>query len=140
MELFLNIVWVTLGATAIFAFFRNLRTVSSEERIPRGQALLAIACVFVLLFPFVSASDDLHPTQAVFEDSSKRFQQNLALVVHAQAVPVVPFLLLFVAATAPLLSTVWWLRQQLEAPAYLLERPRNTFEVRGPPTLSYWIS
>src|ERR1017187_1487735 len=76
MELLLNLIWLTLAAGALLAFLRvqpgSARTVSGRK------ALLALACVVVLLFPVVSASDDLHPAQAVMEEASKRVQLAVA--------------------------------------------------------------
>lgn len=76
MELLLNLIWLTLAIGALLAFLRVRRryvgTVSDRK------ALLALACVVVLLFPIVSASDDLHPAQAVVEEASKRVQLAVA--------------------------------------------------------------
>ena len=47
-------------------------------QVPYRKSLIALACVVVLLFPVVSASDDLHPTQAVMEEASKRVQLAVA--------------------------------------------------------------
>jgi hypothetical protein len=49
--------------------------------------------VVVLLFPVISASDDLHPSQAVFEDSSKRIQHTVATLISAQSSPTCAMLL-----------------------------------------------
>ena len=48
---------------------------------------VALVCVVVLLFPVISASDDLHPTQAVVEESSKRLKRAVALVHDLQTSP-----------------------------------------------------
>jgi hypothetical protein len=82
MELLLNLAWVTLALMALGAFLRQRRSGSRTARIPYTKALLALACVLVLLFPVVSASDDLHPTQAVLEDATKRISQMAAPLQH----------------------------------------------------------
>jgi len=75
MELLLNLVWMFLALVALSVFMRRRHKAATTPRMPYGKALLALACVLVLLFPVVSASDDLHPTQAVLEDATKRVQQ-----------------------------------------------------------------
>jgi len=84
MELLLNLVWVTLALVAFCAFLRKRRACAWTARIPYVKALLALSCMLVLLFPVVSASDDLHPTQAVLEDASKRIHQLVAPLQHVQ--------------------------------------------------------
>jgi len=78
MELLLNLIWLTVAATALVAFTRSRQRSSRMAHIPYVQALIALACVVVLLFPVISASDDLHPAQAVVEDASKKLQLALA--------------------------------------------------------------
>lgn len=84
MEVLLNLVWVTFALVAIFAFLRNRRTRAFTPRVSFSCAFLALACALVLLFPVVSASDDLHPTQAVLEDATKRVAQFVAPTQHVQ--------------------------------------------------------
>jgi len=73
MELLLNIVWVGLATIALLGFVRKRGQLARHTTFI--TALLALMCALVLLFPVVSASDDLHPTQALLEDASKRVQQ-----------------------------------------------------------------
>ena len=74
MELLLNLIWLALGM-ASFLIFLRWRPQSSLANLPYRRSLLALACALLLLFPVVSASDDLHPAQALLEDASKRMQQ-----------------------------------------------------------------
>jgi hypothetical protein len=74
MELLLNLVWLSLALGALVAFTRIERASAQLAHIPWRRSLVALACVLVLLFPIISASDDLHPTQAMVEDVSKRVQ------------------------------------------------------------------
>jgi len=85
MELLLNLVWVALALTALWAFLRRRRSCSWTARVPYLKALLALACGLVLLFPVVSASDDLHPAQAVLDDASKRSHQLVLPLQQAQS-------------------------------------------------------
>src|SRR5271167_2121270 len=78
MELLLNLIWLAIAAGGLVAFMRSRRRSARMAYIPYVQALIALACVVVLLFPVISASDDLHPAQAVVEDASKKLQLALA--------------------------------------------------------------
>ena len=87
MELLLNLIWISLAPLAVFGFLRG-RSVSGQlARVPYRKALIALVCVVVLLFPVISASDDLHPTQAVVEESSKKLKRAVALVHDLQTSP-----------------------------------------------------
>jgi hypothetical protein len=80
MELLLNLVWIALAVVAFSALARMQLTTAQKDSVPavrNVKALLALSCVLVLLFPIVSASDDLHPSQAVLEDATKRVQQGI---------------------------------------------------------------
>jgi hypothetical protein len=68
MELLLNLVWALMALPAYWlwrrdADFRLARRVSSL------QCLLALGCGLVLLFPVISATDDLHAMRAEMEES-----------------------------------------------------------------------
>jgi hypothetical protein len=84
MEVLLNLVWVAFALLAICAFLRNRRTGALTPRVSFSCAFLALACALALLFPVVSASDDLHPNQAVLEDATKRVAQFVAPAQHMQ--------------------------------------------------------
>ncbi len=80
MELLLNLVWIAVAVAAFTALARMQRAPAQMRQIHGARytnALLALACVLVLLFPIISASDDLHPSQAVLEDATKRIQQGI---------------------------------------------------------------
>jgi hypothetical protein len=97
VELLLNIFWLALTGFAVMAFLRDQGGRGEAERLPYLRALFALACIMVLLFPVVSASDDLHPTQAIFEDSSKRIQPTVTPVLHGNAVAGLAMLLAFLS-------------------------------------------
>jgi len=69
MELLLNLAWVLLGLPGYWLWRRGAAA-RRERRVTALQFLLALACVLVLLFPVISASDDLHAMRAEMEDSS----------------------------------------------------------------------
>jgi hypothetical protein len=83
MELLLNLIWTALAIAAFAAFAIGHRRSSSWiVPSPYAIALCGLACVVVLLFPVVSATDDLHPTQAMVEDAAKRVR---TAIVHPHA-------------------------------------------------------
>jgi len=75
MELFLNLCWLSLLAPAYWIWRQRPSSISLQDRRKRPAArtlvfLCALGCVFVLLFPVISASDDLHAIRAEMEESS----------------------------------------------------------------------
>jgi hypothetical protein len=71
MELFLNLVWLLLAVPA-YCLWRKARRGPNLDGQSSLQYLLALGCALVLLFPVVSATDDLHAMSAEMEESSKR--------------------------------------------------------------------
>jgi hypothetical protein len=63
MELLLNLIWVLLSVPALWIWWRR-------GRVDQGQSLLALGCVLALLFPVISATDDIHAMRAEMEESS----------------------------------------------------------------------
>jgi hypothetical protein len=69
MELFLNLLWLALVVPALLIW----RQQSSSKILwhPRSfRAIVLLGCLLVLLFPVVSATDDLHPIHNEIEESS----------------------------------------------------------------------
>jgi hypothetical protein len=69
MELLLNLAWVLLALPAYWLWRRDAGARPSR-RMSSLQCLLALGCVLVLLFPVISASDDLHAMRAEMEESA----------------------------------------------------------------------
>lgn len=69
MELLLNLAWLLLALPAYWLWRRGAAS-RLARRVSSLQCLLALACALVLLFPVISASDDLHAMRAEMEDSS----------------------------------------------------------------------
>jgi hypothetical protein len=69
MELLLNLAWILLVLPAYWLFRREAHT-RAARRVTSMQCILALGCVLVLLFPVISASDDLHAMRAEMEESS----------------------------------------------------------------------
>jgi hypothetical protein len=70
MELLLNLVWVLLAIPAYFLW----RNANRAQHIGASslQCLFALGCALILLFPVISATDDLHAMRAEMDESSKR--------------------------------------------------------------------
>jgi hypothetical protein len=69
MELLLNLAWVLLALPAYWLWQRGAAA-RLARRVSSLQCLLTLGCVLVLLFPVISASDDLHAMRAEMEESS----------------------------------------------------------------------
>jgi len=66
MELFLNAMWLAIWATALAVLLQSSRCEFDRKQFLRVGALL---CAAVILFPFISASDDIHSEPFIVEDS-----------------------------------------------------------------------
>jgi hypothetical protein len=73
MELLLNLAWLLLALPAFF-LWRSSRTASVNRSFTSLQCLLALGCLLFILFPVVSATDDLCAMRNEMEESpvSKR--------------------------------------------------------------------
>ena len=73
MELLLNLAWVFLALPAYW-LWRASAPAREGRKFTALQCLLALGCMLVILFPVVSATDDLHAMRAEMEESpaSKR--------------------------------------------------------------------
>jgi|SRR5579872_156546 len=69
MELLLNIIWLALCLSAVWAWHTK-RTCRVRYSCQEFRGFLLLACALMLLFPVVSATDDLHPMRAELEESS----------------------------------------------------------------------
>jgi hypothetical protein len=69
MELLLNLLWVLLAVPAYWLWRRGV--LAGQGRcVTSLQCLLTLGCALVLLFPVISASDDLHAMRAEMEESA----------------------------------------------------------------------
>jgi hypothetical protein len=69
MELLLNLAWLLLALPAYWLWRQSFHT-RAQGRFGSLKCLLALACLLVLLFPVISATDDLHAMRAEMEESS----------------------------------------------------------------------
>jgi hypothetical protein len=73
MEQLLNLAWLLLALPA-FWLWRSARSAPCRRKFTAFQCLLALGCMLVILFPVVSATDDLRAMRNEIEESpaSKR--------------------------------------------------------------------
>jgi hypothetical protein len=71
MELLLNLFWLLLAMPAYW-LWRYSRTAPQRRKFNALQCFLALGCLLVILFPVVSASDDLRAMRAEMEESSSK--------------------------------------------------------------------
>jgi len=69
MELLLNIAWLLLAVPGYW-LWRHGADTRLARRVTSLQFLLALGCVLVLLFPVISATDDLHAMRTEMEESA----------------------------------------------------------------------
>jgi len=75
MELFLNLCWLSLLVPAFLLWRVRTASISPDHRTKRPAAsplvfLCVLGCGLVLLFPVISATDDLRAMRAQMEESS----------------------------------------------------------------------
>lgn len=69
MELLLNLAWLLLALPA-FWLWRGSTRAAAGRRLTALQCVLSLACVLVVLFPVISATDDLRAMRAEMEESA----------------------------------------------------------------------
>ena len=72
MELFLNLCWLALLLPAYLLWRR--RGLLHRSRNASFVFLCTLGCVLVLLFPVISASDDLHAMRPEIEETERAFR------------------------------------------------------------------
>ena len=110
MELLLNIFWLIIAAGALGIWIRQWRRGARWRGLP--LQLCALGCVLVLLFPVISATDDLHTTALVVEASgfSRKILKSITPTgasAHPwlQVLSAVPLLALFPAVKSKLVDS-----------------------------------
>lgn len=135
MELLLNLVWVGMGMVIFTVLLTHRDRWRSISRVPYVTALLALTCTLVLLFPVVSVSDDLHPSQLMVEDASKRSQHLASFLglAHQQPLDGCTAALLLICLFAIQMASHW--RQPRLQQAHEMLRARTPRAGRAPPSL-----
>lgn len=68
MELLLNLAWLLLALPAYW-LWRSSRGAAAGRRLTTLQSVFSLACALVILFPVISATDDLCVMRAEIEES-----------------------------------------------------------------------
>src|SRR5579862_492653 len=118
MELLLNLVWIALAATAFVCLPHRAR---QQRRIDYWRSVFALACILLILFPIISASDDLHPAQAVVEEPTKRILQLASPHQMPAGHPIIPLLPLLFGLWLALPLTLWQWRNPTVARSRAVE-------------------
>ena len=71
MELLLNLLWLLLAMPA-FWLWRYAGTAPKRCKFDALRCFLVLGCLLVILFPVVSATDDLHAMRAEMEESPNK--------------------------------------------------------------------
>lgn len=123
MEQFLNLIWL-LASIAGIAWV--VGSSSQHSRFGPGVRLIALVCLAVVLFPFISATDDLHalqmPTEQVRNQDVIKKLLSTAIISAVVTVPVI----------ATVLTGVWSCLQSW-LPPLTGSRARATNIFRRPP-------
>lgn len=80
MELLLNLLWLSLALPALWIWGR--RSVSARDTLARIRSLIFLGCILVVLFPVVSATDDLRalqPDPEEFRSSTCTVKRSLGM-------------------------------------------------------------
>jgi len=92
MELFLNLCWLSLLLPAWLLWRQRTASTASGSpaKSPAVRPLVfgcALGCAFILLFPVISASDDLHAMRPEMEESERAFRHpgHCGCTIHALA-------------------------------------------------------
>ena len=70
MELLLNLLWLTLALPAMWMCRHEPVQTHSRRHFARVRPFVLLGCTLLLLFPVVSASDDLQAMRQEMEESS----------------------------------------------------------------------
>lgn len=132
MELLLNLAWLLLALPAYWVW--RGRTNALTRRVSPFQLLLALGCILVVLFPVISATDDLRAMRAEFEEPAGKHsirQSGNERVSSSkwQAQPALTSALNFVAAN----ERGWWCIPECFPGA--LAVPADSCPARSPPVV-----
>jgi hypothetical protein len=75
MELLLNIIWLALALPAVWMRCHKPAYAHRSERFEGCRPFLLLGCALILLFPVVSATDDLNAMRPEMEESNPSTRQ-----------------------------------------------------------------
>jgi len=131
MELLLNLVWLLMVLPACWLW--QHKSAPAGRRFASLQCLLALGCALVILFPVISATDDLHAMRAEMDESqaSKRSVSHRTSdrpsAAKAQSQPYLA------AASTPISADDAYSHSQPSSPTIVLATPPIAATGRAPP-------
>jgi hypothetical protein len=133
LELLLNLLWLLLMVPA-FWVWRQARCAQPGCTVHSRRSLLLIACVVLLLFPIISASDDLQAMRPEVEECTSRDVQRHALGCRHTNTPDHSGLVTFLPAPATVMPFVTCLGLATDLPSKPFAAPtRSLHSGRAPP-------
>jgi HAMP domain-containing protein len=135
MELLLNLLWLMLALPAFLVWRSQHGAAPSSGKLHRLRWLVLLGCLMALLFPVVSATDDLHPIRAEIEESSpskRTVKQSPSVKSPAWSNDGGRPLLLVSVATLPADNEARGLVSECRI-VLLQESPASTINDRAPP-------
>jgi hypothetical protein len=132
MELLLNLVWLLLALPA-FWLWRGSKTAKGGPRFTALQCVLALGCMLFILFPVVSATDDLRAMRNETEESpaSKRTSHHASHDKVSASKWQSPPALVTISIYSIVADQVW--QPSLESRLLLPTSPAIKRAARGPP-------
>jgi hypothetical protein len=70
MELLLNLIWLAMALPGLWMWRKMPARARNPHWFGRCRPLLLLGCALVLLFPVISATDDLHAMRPEIEESN----------------------------------------------------------------------
>jgi hypothetical protein len=137
VELLLNLAWLLLAIPA-YLLWRNSTPGNRRHRFSSLQCLLALGCALVLLFPVISATDDLHAMRAEMEESPASKRNILHASAEKNPVPHPPLQNppALVADSAPGFGLGEFAGAYTLTPSLIAARPTPATAGRAPPAPS----
>ncbi|HEV2116945.1 MAG TPA: hypothetical protein VGR48_13020 [Terriglobales bacterium] len=123
MELLLNLAWVLVAVAAVVLWLRQNRRGVSAARVSLLLQSIALACALAVLFPAISATDDLHAAQLAVEaqDVARKVLRSMNTVSSSSAVDWLHFLPAFLLLAVMLAPCHRFVRTVSKSPVFALE-------------------
>jgi hypothetical protein len=133
MELFLNLVWLTLSASLVWGYIAFAPAPLKDRKV---TAIIALALLILVLLPVISMTDDLAAINNPAETDHLFRRDRAPLLLHSDVavVAVVPLLIGIFAIVVALTSGEKLRLYSL--PSVLLDGAVRALGVRPPPFVS----
>jgi hypothetical protein len=136
MELLLNLLWLMLALPAYWVWRQQLRCARDRGCWQAPRTVLMLGCILMLLFPVISATDDLHFMRPEMEESTSS-KRALKYAASDKAPGALRVAIIPPAATnaafqiAPMVRVCG--QAFIAGAGRLLSAPLQSSAIRGPP-------